>query len=275
MGWTVSASSNGMASSNSIDQNLHSKYAKKNVSMKTNKTNNTHTCKQPFYSHYAGRPVLVCTFSRELEDFIVGAKFYYRHALADANWCTRIREKTTQFSSVALTTSFPYHSNKPPHHNRFTALFPGPSGWAGARRELLDFMVQGKINTGRHTDHPAGRHFIQTKQCPPPPSPHILYRPDALPAAQPTASKHWRQQRLHTIQTKFIHKKQWTKNSNKQRLMYHVGNKMTTARCGNCLAAVSGMNRSKQHKCTIWQEQRYVTTCELAAVTRTLTLKNI
>ena len=35
----------------------------------------------------------------------------------------------------------PYH-----HHNRFTALLPGPSGWAGARRELLGFMVQGKIN---------------------------------------------------------------------------------------------------------------------------------
>jgi len=26
-----------------------------------------------------------------------------------------------------------------PHHNRFTALFPGPPWWAGARRELLDF----------------------------------------------------------------------------------------------------------------------------------------
>jgi len=28
------------------------------------------------------------------------------------------------------------------HHNHITALFPGPLGWAGARRELLDFMVQ-------------------------------------------------------------------------------------------------------------------------------------
>jgi len=41
-------------------------------------------------------------------------------------------------------------------HKRFTALFQGPPGWAGARRELLDFMVQGKINRGRHTDHPLG-----------------------------------------------------------------------------------------------------------------------
>jgi len=58
------------------------------------------------------------------------------------------------------------------HHNRFTALFPGPPGWAGARREPLVFMVQGNINRGRHTDHPAGRKVsIRTKQCPPPPSP--------------------------------------------------------------------------------------------------------
>jgi len=49
------------------------------------------------------------------------------------------------------------------------ALFPGPPGTASARRELLDFMVQGKINRGRHTDHPDGRHSIRTKQCPPPP----------------------------------------------------------------------------------------------------------
>ena len=64
---------------------------------------------------------------------------------------------------------------KPPHHhNRFTALFQGPSEWADARRELLDFMVQGKINRGRHTDHPAGRHSIWTNQCTPPPSPIFL-----------------------------------------------------------------------------------------------------
>ena len=43
-------------------------------------------------------------------------------------------------------------------------------------------MVQGKINRGRHTDPPAGRHSIRTNQCPPPPSPHYVYRLDALPA---------------------------------------------------------------------------------------------
>jgi len=33
-------------------------------------------------------------------------------------------------------------------------------------------MVQGKINRGRHIDHLAGRHSIQTNQGPPPSSPH-------------------------------------------------------------------------------------------------------
>jgi len=56
-------------------------------------------------------------------------------------------------------------------HNCLMALFPGPPGWADARRELVDFMVQGKINRGRHTDHPAGCHSIRTNQCLPPPSP--------------------------------------------------------------------------------------------------------
>ena len=48
------------------------------------------------------------------------------------------------------------------HHIRFKALFPALPGWASARRELLDSTVQGKINRGRHTDHPAGCHSNRT-----------------------------------------------------------------------------------------------------------------
>jgi len=84
----------------------------------------------------------------------------------------------------------------PPHTHTpqpFYGHFPGPSGWAGARSKLLDFMVQGNIKRGRHTDNPAGCHSIQTNQCPPPSSPPLFYRLDALPAAQPTMWKHWRQ----------------------------------------------------------------------------------
>ena len=52
-------------------------------------------------------------------------------------------------------------------------------------KDVMDFMVQGKINRGRHTDNPAGRHSIRAHLHHPP---HIFYRPDALPAAQPTVS---------------------------------------------------------------------------------------
>jgi len=67
-------------------------------------------------------------------------------------------------TNTNLLTTLSYHHTT--HHNRFTAPLLGPPGWAGTTRELLDFMVQGKINTGRHTDHPAGCHSIWTKQCP-------------------------------------------------------------------------------------------------------------
>ena len=33
----------------------------------------------------------------------------------------------------------------PSHHNRFMAPFPGPLGWAGDRRELLDFWCKGRL----------------------------------------------------------------------------------------------------------------------------------
>jgi len=80
----------------------------------------------------------------------------------------------------------PIHTT--PHtHKHFTALLPGPPGWAGARGELLDFMVQGTINRGRHTDHPDGRHSIRTNQCPPPPSsPYFLQA--GCPSCRPTNS---------------------------------------------------------------------------------------
>ena len=73
----------------------------------------------------------------------------------------------------------------------FYGTFPEPPWWAGARWELLVFMVQGKTNRGRHTDHPAGHHSIRTNQCPPPPSPIFLQA--GCPSCHPTNSvKAWR-----------------------------------------------------------------------------------
>jgi len=41
--------------------------------------------------------------------------------------------------------------HSPPHHNHFTALFLGPPGWAGARIEILDSVVQGRLTEAVHS----------------------------------------------------------------------------------------------------------------------------
>ena len=106
--------------------------------------------------------------------------------VSQLNW----HQDSNQFKYNIIQRKYIYHFNHTnhhtTHHNRFTALFTGPSGWAGDRRELLDFMVQGKTNRGRHTDHPARRHSIRTNQCPPPPSSHFLQA--GCPSCHPTNS---------------------------------------------------------------------------------------
>jgi len=77
-----------------------------------------------------------------------------------------LRWAQTALNSKIAPTYYWRQAKPPSQHNRFTALFPGPTGWADARTELLDFMVQGKINRGRYTDHRAGHHSIRTNQCP-------------------------------------------------------------------------------------------------------------
>jgi len=73
---------------------------------------------------------------------------------------TTVLWQPTHCSKLRSYPTALYHN----HRHHFTALFPGPPGWAGARKELLDFIVQGKINRDRHTDHPAGRQSIRTNQ---------------------------------------------------------------------------------------------------------------
>jgi len=107
---------------------------------------------------------------------------------------------------VAQPTAPNYHH----HTTTFLWPFPGPPRWAGARRELLDCMVQGKINRGRHTDLPAGRHSIWTNQCSSPLS-HIPFFTSWKPFLTPNQqcqstegnSKHWRQQ--HQTTHTYIH----------------------------------------------------------------------
>jgi len=58
---------------------------------------------------------------------------------------------TVHFTVLLINIHHHHH-----HHDRFTALFPGPPGVSQCQKRTSDFMVQGEINRGRHTDHPAG-----------------------------------------------------------------------------------------------------------------------
>ena len=77
-------------------------------------------------------------------------------------------------------------------HTRLTALFPGPPRWAGTRKVKPIW-----ISLKQETVSGSGISWTICKSAPcsrqiTTPAPHhsVFYRPDALPAAQPTASKH-------------------------------------------------------------------------------------
>ena len=83
--------------------------------------------------------------------------------------CLLLLSSTSEFLNVLCDNT----------HTTFTALFPYHPGEPVPGENPIRFMVQGKINRGRHTDQPAGRHSIRTNQCPPPPS--TIFTSDAFP----------------------------------------------------------------------------------------------
>jgi len=92
-------------------------------------------------------------------------------------------------------------------HTHLTSPFPGLPGWAGTRKAkpmwilLKQETVSGSgISWAICKSAPCSRQIAM-------PAPHhsIFYRLDALPAAQPIASKHWRSQ-LNIGMGKFVHK---------------------------------------------------------------------
>ena len=79
-------------------------------------------------------------------------------------------------------------------HTRLTALFPGLPGWAGTRKvKPIWILLEQETVSGSGISWAICKSAPRSRQITTP-APHhsVFYRPDALPAAQPTASKHWR-----------------------------------------------------------------------------------
>ena len=107
-------------------------------------------------------------------------------------------------SNVVMTTFIQQSSQTAVYniYTRLTALFPGLPGWAGTRKVKPIWIL-----LKQETVSSSGISWDICKSAPrsrqiTTPAPHhsVFYRPDALPATQPTASKHWRQLRLRLRQ---------------------------------------------------------------------------
>ena len=80
-------------------------------------------------------------------------------------------------------------------HTRLTALFPGLPRWAGTRKvKPIWILLKQETMSGSGISWAICKSAPRSRQITMP-APHhsVFYRPDALPDAQLTASKHWRQ----------------------------------------------------------------------------------
>ena len=79
-------------------------------------------------------------------------------------------------------------------HTRLKALCPGLPGWAGTRKVKPIWILLKQETVSGSGISWASRKFASCSRQITTPVPHhsVFYRPDALPVAQPTASKHWR-----------------------------------------------------------------------------------
>jgi len=80
-------------------------------------------------------------------------------------------------------------------HSRLTAHCPGLPGWAGTRKvKPIWILLKQQTVSGRGISGAICKAAPRSRQITTSALHHsVFYRPDALSATQPTASKHWRQ----------------------------------------------------------------------------------
>ena len=91
-------------------------------------------------------------------------------------------------------------------HTCLTALFPGLPGWAGTRKaNPIWILLKQEMVSGSGISWAICKSASSSRQITVPAPHHSgFYRPDALPAAQPTASKHWRHVLSHEGWKKWV-----------------------------------------------------------------------
>ena len=104
--------------------------------------------------------------------------------------CTQLTRESPRLEPLSQAT----RSARNKKHTRLTALCPGLPGWAGTRKvKPIWILLKQETISGSGISWTICKSAPQSRQITTP-APHrsVFYRLDALPAAQPTASKHWR-----------------------------------------------------------------------------------
>jgi len=85
------------------------------------------------------------------------------------------------------------------YNNHLTASFPGQPGWAGTRKvKPIWILLEQETVSGSGISWATCKSAPRSRQITTSVPHHsVFYRPDALPAAQPTVSKHWRHMHGH------------------------------------------------------------------------------
>ena len=89
------------------------------------------------------------------------------------------------------------------HTHPFNGPFPGLPGWAGTRKvKPIWILLKQETVSGSDISWAICKSAPRSRQITMP-APHrsVFYRPDALPAAQPTVSKYWRVKLRHNTST--------------------------------------------------------------------------
>jgi len=92
-------------------------------------------------------------------------------------------------------------------HTRLTALCPGLPRWAGTRKvKPIWISLNQETVSGSGISWAICKSALRSRQITTP-APHrsVFYRPDALPAAQPTASKHCTEGTVHILNRLLTH----------------------------------------------------------------------
>jgi len=111
------------------------------------------------------------------------------------HWCQMLmlRHVSTGFDNFGQECS--WESMLSNTHTRLTALSTGLPRWAGTRKvKPIWIILKQETVSGSGISWAICKSASCSRQTTTPAlHDSVFYRPDALPAAQPTASKHWRQ----------------------------------------------------------------------------------